>query len=256
MIVLKTANEIEALREAGRVVALAHAAMRAAAAPGVTLKELDSVAADVLAKHGATSAFLGYQPHFASSPFPGVICASVNDQIVHGIPTEYALQEGDLLSIDFGAVLSGWVGDAAVTYPIGAPRDQADIDLIERTDAALAAGIEAAVVGNRIGDISHAIATIARQHGYGMPEGWGGHGVGREMHEDPSVPNDGKPGRGLRLKPGLVIAIEPMFIEGGEDSYRLADDGWTVLTIDGTNSAHSEHTIAITEDGPRILTLP
>jgi methionyl aminopeptidase len=256
LIVLKTATEIEALREAGRVVALAHAAMRAAAAPGVTLKELDSVAADVLAKHGATSAFLGYQPHFASSPFPGVICASVNDQIVHGIPTEYALQEGDLLSIDFGAVLSGWVGDAAVTFPIGAPRDHADIDLIERTDAALAAGIEAAVVGNRIGDISHAIATIARQHGYGMPEGWGGHGVGREMHEDPSVPNHGKPGRGLRLKPGLVIAIEPMFIAGGEDSYRLADDGWTVLTIDGTNSAHSEHTIAITEDGPRILTLP
>ncbi|MBW3664102.1 MAG: type I methionyl aminopeptidase [Actinobacteria bacterium] len=256
MIVLKTANEIEALREAGRVVALAHAAMRAAAAPGVTLKELDSVAADVLAEHGATSAFLGYQPHFASSPFPGVICASINDQIVHGIPTEYALQEGDLVSIDFGAVLGGWVGDAAVTFPVGEPRDQADADLIECTDTALAAGIEAAVVGNRIGDISHAIATIARRHGYGMPEGWGGHGVGREMHEDPSVPNDGKPGRGLRLKPGLVIAIEPMFIAGGDDSYRLADDGWTVLTTDGSNAAHSEHTIAITENGPRILTLP
>ena len=255
MIVKKTAREVEALREAGRVVARAHEAMRAVAGVGVTLKELDAVAADVLDEHGATSAFLDYHPPFAPTPFPGVICASVNDVIVHGIPDDQALEDGDLLSIDFGAILDGWVGDAAASYIIGTPRP-ADEELIAHTDAALHAGIEAAQPGNRLGDVGHAIATIARDHGYGMPEGWGGHGVGREMHEDPSVPNEGRPGKGLKLKPGLVIAIEPMFIAGGQDTYRLDDDGWTVRTPDGSRAAHSEHTIAITEDGPRILTLP
>lgn len=255
MIVRKTGREIAALREAGRVVALAHKAMQAAADVGVTLKELDAVARDVLAEHGAESAFLDYQPGFAPTPFPGVICSSVNDVIVHGIPSDQALQDGDLVSIDFGAILDGWVGDAAMSYIVGTPRPE-DQQLIAHTDEALYAGIEAAVVGNRIGDISHAVGTIARKHGYGMPEGWGGHGVGREMHEDPSVPNEGRPGRGLRLKPGLVIAIEPMFMAGGSDAFTIDDDGWTVRTRDGSRAAHSEHTIAITEDGPEILTLP
>ena len=255
MIVKKTRREVAALREAGRVVALAHEAMFAAADVGVTLAELDAVAAGVLEEHGADSAFLGYQPGFAPSPFPGVICASVNDVVVHGIPDEQALQDGDLLSIDFGAILGGWVGDAARSYVVGTPR-QEDLDLIARTEQALHAGIEAAVPGNRLGDVGHAIATIAREHGYGMPEGWGGHGVGREMHEDPSVPNVGTPGKGMKLKPGLVIAIEPMFMAGGRDDYRLDDDGWTVRTTDGSRAAHAEHTIAITADGPEILTLP
>lgn len=255
MIVRKTARDIEALREAGRVVAEAHARMRAAAAVGVTLRELDDVAAEVLAANGAESAFLGYQPHFATTPFPGNICASVNDVIVHGPPDDRRLEDGDLLSIDFGAVLDGWVGDAAVTFVVGAARPEDEL-LIARTEEALAAGIAAAVPGNRLGDIGAAIGSIARSHGYGIPQGWGGHGVGREMHEDPAVPNEGRPGRGMRLKPGLVIAIEPMFLAGGDDGSRVDADGWTIRTTDGSRAAHAEHTIAVTEDGPRILTLP
>lgn len=255
MIVRKTRREIAAMREAGRVVALAHDAMRAAADVGVTLTELDQVARDVIAEHGAESAFLGYQPGFAPTPFPGVICSSVNDVIVHGIPTDQPLEDGDLVSIDFGVILDGWAGDAARSFIVGEPRSE-DEKLIQVTDQALEAGIAAAVPGNRIGDISHAIGTIARDHGYGMPEGWGGHGIGREMHEDPSVPNEGRAGRGLKLKPGLVIAIEPMFHAGGNDEYVIDDDGWTIRTADGSRAAHSEHSIAITEDGPEILTLP
>ncbi|MEX1177302.1 MAG: type I methionyl aminopeptidase [Nitriliruptor sp.] len=253
MIVRKSPRHIEGLREAGRVVALAHEAMFAKAAVGVTTRELDEIARDVLREHGATSAFLDYHPHFAPSPFPGVICASVNDVIVHGWPDDVPLEDGDLVSIDFGAILDGWVGDAARSYVVGAPRE-ADLTLIGRTEAALYAGIEAAVPGNRMGDVAHAIGTIGRDSGYGIPEGWGGHGVGREMHEDPSVPNEGPPGRGLKLKAGLVIAIEPMFHAGGDDAFTLDDDGWTVRTADGSRAAHAEHTIAITDDGPRTLT--
>ncbi|MTV24308.1 type I methionyl aminopeptidase [Nitriliruptoraceae bacterium ZYF776] len=255
MIVRKSAQDIAALREAGRVVARAHERMQAAAAPGVTLRDLDEVARDVLREHGATSAFEGYQPHFATSPFPGVICSSVNDVIVHGIPDDRVLEDGDLVSIDFGAILDGWVGDAARSYVVGTARDE-DLALIRGTEDALAAGIAASVPGNRIGDIAHAIGTIGRDRGYGIPEGWGGHGVGREMHEDPSVPNEGPPGRGLKLKAGLVIAIEPMFHAGGDDGFTLDDDGWTIRTADGSRASHSEHTIAVTADGPVILTAP
>lgn len=255
MIVRKSPSDIEGLREAGRVVALAHEAMHAAADVGVTTRDLDEVAREVMREHGATSAFLDYHPHFAPSPFPGVICASVNDVIVHGFPTDVPLQDGDLVSIDFGVFKDGWVGDAARSWIVGAER-AADRKLIDDTAAALQAGIDQAVPGNRMGDVAHAIGTIGRSNGYGIPEGWGGHGVGREMHEDPSVPNEGSPGRGLKLKAGLVIAIEPMFHAGGDDRYTLDDDGWTVRTADGSRAAHVEHTIAITDDGPRILTLP
>lgn len=253
MIVRKTAREIAALREAGRVVALAHEAIREAAMIGTTLKELDIVAHDVMREHGATPAFLDYQPHFAPTPFPGVICASVNDVVVHGIPTPQRLEDGDLLSVDIGVFLDGWVGDAARSFIVGTPRPE-DEELIANTWAALEAGIEAAQPGNRIGDIAHAVGTIGRRHGYGIPEGWGGHGVGREMHEDPSVPNEGEPGRGLKLKPGLVIAIEPMFMAGGDDRVAIDDDGWTIRTRDGSRAAHTEHTIAVTADGPVVLT--
>ncbi|GGI04359.1 type I methionyl aminopeptidase [Egicoccus halophilus] len=254
MILRKSRKDVAGLREAGRVVALAHRAMRAAADVGVSLRDLDEVARDVLREHGATSAFLGYHPHFAPTPFPGVICASKNDVIVHGIPDDEPLADGDLLSIDFGAVLDGWVGDAAVTFSVGTVREDDD-RLRQAAEDALAAGIAAAVPGNRLGDVGAAIGAIGRGHGYGIPQGWGGHGVGRQMHEDPSVPNEGEPGRGLRIRPGLVIAIEPMFMAGGRDDYRIDDDGWTIRTVDGSRASHAEHTIAVTDDGPQLLTV-
>jgi methionyl aminopeptidase len=250
---LKSPAEIEAMGVAGRVVAAALAAVRDHAAVGVRLDELDQVARKILAEAGATSPFLGYQPSFAHSPFPAVICASVNDAALHGIPGPYQLRDGDLLSIDCGATLGGWTGDAAISVTVGQPH-QSDLRLIETAEAALAAGIRAAVPGGRLGDISAAIGAMARAAGYGLHTDFGGHGVGHTMHESPSVPNDGRAGRGLRLDVGLVIAIEPWFMAGGHDSYRVDRDGWTLRTGDGSRAAHVEHTVAITQDGPRILT--
>lgn len=252
---LKDGAAVDAMREAGRVVALALAAVRVEAGVGVTLKELDDVAATVIREAGATSPFLNYQPSFASSPFPAMICASVNDAIVHGIPDEYRLRDGDLVSIDCGAVLDGWAGDAAVSFTVGQPRPE-DAELIRVTQEGLDAGIAAARAGGRMGDIASAIGIVGRGAGYGIPRDFGGHGVGRQMHEDPAVPNEGRARRGLKLREGLVIAIEPMFMAGGDDDYVLADDGWALHTADGSRAAHIEHTIAVTADGPRILTLP
>jgi methionyl aminopeptidase len=254
MVEIKTAGEIEAIAAAGQVVARALAAVEAHAAPGIQLVDLDEVARDVLADAGAGSPFLGYQPDFASVPFPAVICASVNDAVLHGIPGRTRLAEGDLLSIDCGATLDGWVADAATTFPIGSPSG-ADARLVETAWAALRAGVGAAVAGARIGDISAAIGAVGRAAGYGINTDFGGHGVGRSMHESPSVPNEGKPGRGLKLQPGLVIAIEPWFMAGGHDGYRIGSDGWTIRTGDGSRAAHVEHTIAVTENGPVILTV-
>lgn len=255
MVEIKTDTELDAMREAGRIVGRALQAVREHAAAGVSLLELDELAATVIAEAGAKPAFLGYLPGFAPTPFPGVICTSVNDAIVHGIPTRHRLREGDLLSVDCGAHLDGWTGDAAITFGIGACSPE-DLALIEATEQALAAGIAAAQPGNRIGDISHAIAQTAAQGGYGMPADFGGHGIGRAMHEDPHVANHGRPGRGLVLRPGLALAIEPMFIAGGDGRYRIAADGWTMRTRDGSRAAHAEHTIAVTDSGPRLLTLP
>jgi methionyl aminopeptidase len=252
---IKTSDEIGAIRAAGRIVARILAAVRAEAAPGTRLAELDDVARSVLAAEGATSPFLGYQPRFAPVPYPAVICTSVNDAALHGIPGRYRLAAGDLLSVDCGAVFDGWTADAATSFTIGtASRD--DTRLIDTTEAALRAGIAAAVPGARIGDISAAIAAAGRGGGYGICTDFGGHGVGRQMHEAPSVPNEGRAGRGLRLGPGLVIAIEPWFLAGGEDSYRIDADGWTIRSADGSRAAHAEHTIAVTGDGPVILTTP
>lgn len=253
MVKLKSAAEIESMAAAGAVVAEALRAVVAHAAPGCSTRDLDAVAADVLARHGATSPFLNYHPRWAPSPFPAVLCTSVNDAVVHGIPTTAVLAEGDLVSVDFGAVLNGWCGDAARSFVIGAadPRDTA---LIEATDAALAAGIAAVRPGNTLGDIGHAIATSARRAGYGMLADHGGHGIGRTMHEDPHVPNEGRPGKGMKLRPGLVIAIEPMLIADGSDDYTHDSDGWTLRTASGARAAHSEHTVAVTADGARILT--
>ncbi|WP_328758682.1 type I methionyl aminopeptidase [Streptomyces sp. NBC_00271] len=253
MVELKTDTSIDEMYEAGQVVGRALTAVRKVADVGVSLLELDEVAHQVLRDAGAGSPFLGYRPSFAPTPFPAVICASVNDAIVHGIPTGYRLRDGDLVSIDFGAELGGWVGDSAISFIAGEPR-VADARLVETAERALAAGIEAAVVGNRIGDIAHAVGTVCRAAGYGIPDGFGGHGVGRRMHEDPSVPNEGRPGRGLPLRHGMVLAIEPMLIGGGTDGFHAAPDGWTLRTDDGSRAAHAEHTVAITRTGPRILT--
>ncbi|WP_151770730.1 type I methionyl aminopeptidase [Streptomyces abyssomicinicus] len=255
MVEIKSDAALQAMREAGRVVARALAAARDAAGVGVSLKELDEAARSVLDDAGATSPFLGYRPSFAPTPFPAVICTSVNDAVVHGIPTAYRLRDGDLVSVDCGARLEGWTGDAAITFTVGTPRP-ADLDLIDATRRALDAGIAAARAGARMGDISHAIGAVAGRARCGMPADFGGHGIGRSMHEDPHVPNRGRPGRGYRLRHGLVLAIEPMLMAGGSDHYRTDADGWTLRTTDGSRAAHIEHTVAITDQGPRILTLP
>jgi methionyl aminopeptidase len=251
---IKSPAEIDAMRAAGRVVATALAAVRKEAGVGVRLTELDEVARSVLAEYGATSPFLHYQPSFAQTPFPAVICASVNDAALHGIPGPYELADGDLVSIDFGATLDGWTGDAAISFTVGTPR-LADLRLIDAAERALAAGISRAVPGGRLGDISAAIGAVARAAGYGLHTDFGGHGVGRTMHESPSVPNDGKAGRGMKIEAGLVLAIEPWFMAGGQDSYRVDPDGWTLRSGDGSRAAHVEHTVAITKAGPQILTV-
>lgn len=250
---LKTESEIDAMAAAGAVVAEALRAVMDNAKPGRTTADLDAVAAEVLARHGASSPFLNYHPDWAPSPFPAVLCTSVNDAIVHGVPNAEVLSDGDLVSVDFGATLRGWCGDAARSFIIGTPRPQ-DAALIATTDAALAAGIAAVRPGNTLGDIGYAIEKVARGAGYGMLADHGGHGIGRTMHEDPHVPNEGRRGKGMKLRPGLVIAIEPMLIADGTDGYRHDSDGWTLRTATGARAAHSEHTVAITRDGARILT--
>jgi methionyl aminopeptidase len=255
MVEIKTDAAMDAMREAGRVVARALETTRAAARPGVSLRELDEVARQVIREAGAKPTFLDYHPPFAPVPYPAVICASVNDAIVHGIPGGYRLRDGDLLSIDCGAELDGWTGDSAISFTIGPP-SAADQRLIDTARDALAAGIAAARPGSRIGDIAHAVGRTGRAAGYGIPQGFGGHGIGRRMHEAPDVPNEGRPGRGFPLRHGLVLAIEPMLLAGGLDGYHCAPDGWTLRTDDGSRAAHVEHTVAITDDGPRVLTLP
>ncbi|MFI9585318.1 type I methionyl aminopeptidase [Streptomyces sp. NPDC052236] len=253
MVELKTDTSIDAMREAGRIVAQALTAAREAAAVGVSLRDLDRAARTVLDEAAAGSPFLNYRPSWAPVPFPAVICTSVNDAIVHGIPDGYRLRDGDLVSVDCGAIRDGWVGDAAVSFTVGRARAE-DVRLIRTAEDALDAGIAAAVVGNRIGDIAHAIGRVCRSAGYGIPDGFGGHGIGRTMHEDPGVPNEGRPGRGMPLRHGMVIAIEPMVIGGGTDDHYTANDGWTIRTSDGSRASHAEHTVAITDSGPRILT--
>jgi methionyl aminopeptidase len=250
---IKTPAEIDAIGAAGQVVARVLAAARAMAAPGTRLAELDDAARGVLASAGATSPFLGYQPESAAVPYPAAICVSVNDAAQHGIPGRRRLADGDLVSVDAGAVLDGWTADAAVSFTVGPPR-AADARLISVTAGALRAGIAAAVPGARTGDISAAIGAVGRAAGFGICPHFGGHGVGRAMHEDPYIPNVGTPGRGHRLLPGVVIAIEPWFMAGGRDGCRIDADGWTVRSADGSRAAHVEHTVAVTADGPRVLT--
>lgn len=252
MIELFNEREVEQMRPAGRFVAEVLTALRAKAAVGVNLLELDALVAEMIAERGATSCYVDYHPSFGAMPFGKVLCTSVNDAVLHGLPFDYVLRDGDLLSVDFACEVDGWVADSATSVVVGTPRTE-DLKLIQVTEDALAAGIDAAVVGNKLGDIGFAIGEVARAAGLGINLQFGGHGVGRTMHGDPHVPNDGRPGRGLALKPGLVIAIEPWFMHT-TDAIFTDPDGWTLRSADGSRGAHSEHTIAITADGPLVLT--
>jgi methionyl aminopeptidase len=249
----RTSAELDAMAVAGALVASALRAVKTAAAPGVSTLELDRIAETVIRDGGGTPSFLGYHG------FPASICASVNERVVHGIPSaDEVLAAGDLVSIDCGAIVDGWHGDSAVTFGVG-PLIPADEALSEATKAAMEAGIAAMVPGNRLTDVSHAIevethaAEKRDDRKYGIVANYGGHGIGRQMHMDPFLPNEGAPGRGPYLAPGSVLAIEPMLTLGTTKTVVL-DDEWTVVTADGTRAAHWEHTVAVTEDGPRILT--
>lgn len=253
MVELKSRAEILAIREAGRFVASVLASVREHAQVGVSLLELDAHAHRMIDEAGARSVYLGYHPSFGAIPYPGVLCTSVNDAALHGLPSAHVLADGDLLSIDFAAEFKGWVADSAVSFQVGTQTPEAT-RLIRTTEKALAAGIAAARPGNRMGDISAAIGAVGRAAKYGINADFGGHGVGRTMHEDPHVPNLGTAGRGFNLRAGLVIAIEPWFMAGSDD-YVFDPDGWTIRSADGSLTAHAEHTIAITDNGPVILTL-
>jgi methionyl aminopeptidase len=254
---IKTPDELAVMRQAGLVVATALAAITEAARPGVTTAELDAIARDVLSDNRATSSFLGYKA-YGAVPFPGVICASVNHEVVHGIPGEVTLREGDLLSVDFGAIVDGWNGDAAVTILVDEAAAEAAA-LSRVTEASLWAGLAAARPGAHLTDISHAVETAiveaaaADGRPYGIVEEYGGHGIGSRMHMEPHILNYGTPGRGPVLRPGMALAIEPM-VTLGSPEVALMDDAWTVVTMDGGWAAHWEHTVAVTEDGPWVLT--
>jgi methionyl aminopeptidase len=247
MIVRKSQGEIETMREAGRVTARALHAVGAAVRPGVTTAELDAIAVEVIASAGAKPAFKGYHG------FPATICASRNSVVVHGIPGKERLIEGDIISVDVGAIVQGYYGDAAYTWPVGNV-SPAVAELLDATKRALEAGIARCMAGMRLYDISSAVQHVAESAGFSVVREYVGHGIGRSMHEEPQVPNYGTAGRGPTLQAGMVLAIEPM-VNAGAPGVVQRDDGWTVVTADGSCSAHFEHTVAITDDGPRILTL-
>ncbi|MCE5257874.1 MAG: type I methionyl aminopeptidase [Chloroflexi bacterium] len=252
-IILKSPAEIELMREAGRINALALWEMAKAVRPGVTTHELDCIAAEVLRKHGATPAFLNYpNREFPEKPYPAVINASINAELVHGIPGKRRLREGDIISLDCGTIYRGFVGDSAITLPVGRISAQAR-QLLGVTSEALRIGVAACRAGTHMGDVSFAIQSFVEGKGYRVAREYTGHGVGREMHEEPDVPNWGHPDRGPLLKPGMTFALEPMVMVGSEELY-IKNNHWTVATVDGQLCAHFEHTIAVTENGPFILT--
>ena len=254
MIIRKSPAELDKMRRSGAILAATIDQVLAAVAPGVSTLDLDRVAAASIAAAGATSNFLGYRGGGGQIPFPGTICSSINDQIVHGIPSaSRTLRDGDLVSLDFGAIWENFHSDSAVTVFVGAPPSDDAKRLVEATQEALEAAIDVIRPGGRLSDIGHAIEQVAIARGVGVVREYGGHGIGRAMHEDPFIQNWGPPGRGPELKPGLVLAVEPMFNLGGDET-RVLDDGWTVVTADGSLSAHFEHTIAVTAEGHEVLT--
>jgi methionyl aminopeptidase len=250
----RSSDELAKMRRAGRVVAEMHEKIREAIRPGITTRQLDAIGREVIERNGARSNFLNYGGGPGAPPFPAVICASPNDVIVHGIPDDTPLEEGDIISIDCGAIIEGYHGDAAFTAPVGQVSEEA-ARLIKVTDESLWAGIEQMVDGNRLSDIGHAVQKVAEAAGYGVVREYTGHAIGTAMHESPQVPNWGKPGKGPKLRPGNVFAIEPMVNIGSAETV-VMPDRWGVRTADGSLSAHCEHTIAITDDGPEVLTLP
>ncbi len=249
-ITLKSNRELAIMREAGRVNALALEAAKAAIQPGATTAEIDAAAAEILKKHNAKPAFLGY----GDPPYPAVTCISVNEELVHGIPGKRRIREGDLVSVDCGSIVDGYVGDSAFSVIVGEPDANAR-RLLEVTEHALYAAIDEMRPGKRTGDVSAAMQRTAEQAGFFMVRSYTSHGVGRAMHEEPQVPNYMKPGQGVLLRPGMTIAIEPMVIAGTMDTKVLADR-WTVVSADGSLTAHFEHTVAVTDEEPMILTLP
>ncbi len=252
MIELLSPRQIDEMRPAGEFVASVLTRLAETADVGMNLLELDALAHAMITERGAESCYIDYAPSFGRGPFGKVLCTSVNDAVLHGLPHDYTLADGDLVSFDFAVSVDGWVADSAVSVVVGTPREE-DLRLIRTTEEALAAAIEVARSGNRLGDIGEAIGTVARANGYSVNTQFGGHGVGRTMHGEPHVPNDGRAGRGFKLKPGLVIAIEPWLL-ATTDEIKMADDGWTILSADGSRGAHSEHTIAITHGDPIVLT--
>jgi len=252
MISIKSQRELDKMRRAGEVVMLVHKKLEEMIAPGVTTRELDRVAAEVIRSKGAIPSFKGVPCPYGGIDFPGVICASVNEEVIHGIPGDRVLKAGDIISIDTGAILDGYHGDAARTYPVGAVSPEA-MRLIRVTEEAFNRGMAQAVEGNRIIDISRAIQNYVESNGFSVVRDYVGHGIGREMHEEPQVPNYVSSYKGVRLSPGMTLAIEPM-VNVGTWRVRVLGDKWTVVTADGKLSAHHENTIAITPNGPEILT--
>lgn len=245
-ITIKSDRDIEKMKVAGQVVSLCHQRIEAVVAPGVTTGELDALVVDTLREHNALASFLGY------NGFPASICASVNEEIVHGFPGKRVLKDGDIIAIDIGAIVDGWHGDSAWTYGVGQISPEAE-QLLRDTEQSLHIGVAEARPGNRLGAIGHAIEQFAKPRGYGIVRGYGGHGIGRRMHEDPHVPNFGSANYGPVLRKGMTFAIEPMLNLGTDDTRVLSDD-WTVVTADGSLSAHFEFTVAITDDEPLVLT--
>lgn len=253
MISLKTEKELVHMRKAGAIVANILDMLRERVRPGITTGELDAAVTELIEREGALAAFKGYKPTHSVVPFPGAICASINEQIVHGIPSmDCVLQEGDILSVDVGVSWNGYFGDAACTYPVGAVSEKRRA-LLDVTERSLELAIEAAVVGNTVGDIGHAVESYVVPKGYGLVRDYSGHGVGKKLHEAPQIPNYGTPGRGVTLKAGMTLAIEPMVMTGSEDTV-LGADQWVVSTADGSDAAHFERSIVITDNGPEILT--
>lgn len=253
MVTIKRPEEIARMRHAGTILAEVLRQLEAALQPGITTAELDAIAERIIRGGGAVPSFLGYGGARGQLPFPGSICASINDEVVHGIPSaRRRIRPGDVVGLDVGCIWQGWHADTARTYAIG-PVPPAVVTLIDATRRAMEAGIAAALPGNRLGDVGAAIEAVAREHGYGIVRPFVGHGIGTAMHEDPQVPNYGRPGTGMRIEPGMCFAIEPMFNLGGDD-VGVLDDGWTVVTADGSLSAHCEDTIAITPSGSEVLT--
>ena len=255
MIQVLSARQVEAARPAGRFVGRVLAQLREQCRPGTNLLEIDEWARAMIADEGAVSCYVDYAPSFGRGPFGKVICTSVNDAVLHGLPHDYPLADGDLLTLDFAVSVHGWVADAAVSFVVGERADPADQRLIDATRAALAAGIGQAWPGRRVGDISHAIGTVLTGAGYRVNTEFGGHGVGTTMHQDPHVANNGRPGHGLKLKPGMLLAIEP-WVMADTDRLIMDPDGWTLRSSTGCRTAHTEHTVAITRGGPVILTEP